>query len=146
VLPDFSTLSVTTSLAEFASRGEFLAPVVKTDSIQYATLSSVVNKGVANTLMPKDYKRVFSRRDNKAVMFVNWQVISKEKLNCALRLFNADNKLISESKPREVSLAPGKYVTTTWDVPVGSMPPGICRVDVVLDGKAAWRDFFRVTD
>jgi hypothetical protein len=146
LLPDFSTLSATTSLAELASRGEFLTPVVKTDSIQYATLSSVINKGVANTLMPKDYKRMFSRRDNKAVMFVNWQVVSKEKLNCALRLLNADNKLISESKPREVSLAPGKYVTTTWDIPVGALPPGLYRVDVTLDSKTAWRDFFRVTD
>lgn len=146
LLPDFSALSTTTRLDEIVSRGEFLAPVVKTNSIQYATLSSVVNKGVANTLMPKDFRRVFSRRDNKAVMFVNWQLVSKEKLNCALRLINADNKLISESKPREVSLAPGKYVTTTWDVPIGSMPPGIYRVDVMLDGKPAWRDFFRVTD
>jgi len=96
--------------------------------------------------MPTDFKRVFSRRDNKGVMFVNWQGVSKEKLNCALRLFNADNKVISESKPREVSLTPGKYVTTTWDLPVGNMPPGIYRVDVVLNDNTAWRDFIRVTN
>jgi hypothetical protein len=146
LLPDFSTLSTTTSLAELASRGEFLAPIVKRDSIQYATLSNGVNKGVANALAPKGFGRVFSRRDNKAVMFVNWQGGSKEKLNYELRLFNADNKVISESKPREVSLAPGQYVTTTWDIPIGSMPPGIYRVDLILESKTAWRDFFRVTD
>jgi hypothetical protein len=35
---------------------------------------------------------------------------------------------------------------TTWDITVGKMPPGIYRVDVVLNDKTAWRDFLRVTD
>lgn len=146
LLPDFNLAGSTTRLAELANRGEFLPPVMKSNSMQFVTLASAVSKDRGGLPSPRDYKRVFSRRDKEAVAYVNWQAQSKEKFSCILRLFDADNKLVSESKSRELSLAPGKYMSTTWDISVGSMFPGIYRVDLVLDGKTAWRDFFRVTD
>ena len=51
-----------------------------------------------------------------------------------------------ESKPREISLAPGKYMTTTWDMAITTIPAGIYRVDLVLNDKTAWREFFRVSE
>jgi S1-C subfamily serine protease len=133
-------------LAEIAARGEFLSTVVKSDSIQYATLTSAVTKDPGNSISPKGFKRVFSRRENKATVYVNWQTTSKEKLICILRVFGTDNTLLSEAKPREVSLGPGKYVATTWDMTIGAMPTGIYRVDLILNGKTGWRDFFRITE
>jgi hypothetical protein len=97
-------------------------------------------------LTPGDFKQVFSRRDNKAFLYVNWQTLSKEKLDCVLRLFDADNKLISETNPRRVSLAPGKYVATAWDLSIGSLPAGIYRLDLNLNGITAWREFLRITE
>jgi hypothetical protein len=146
LFPESTAGDTVARLTEIANRGEFLSPVVKSDSIQYASLASAVTKDPGNTLTPKGFKRVFSRRDNKATMYVNWQTTSKEKLICVLRLFGADNRLLSESKPREVSLGPGKYAANTWDIPVGAMPAGIYRVDLILNDKTAWRDFFRITD
>lgn len=146
LLPEFPAASTTTRLAELANRGEFLPPVVKSNSIQFAALAGLISKDSANMLTPRDFKRVFSRRDNKAVVYVNWQTFAKEKLNYVLRLFSDDNKLIGESQPHQLSLAPGKYVATTWDVPFSGRPAGIYRVDLILNGKAAWRDFFRITD
>jgi S1-C subfamily serine protease len=146
LLPDFSTSGTPTRLSQIAAHGEFVEPLSKRNSIQVASLTSVVNRDPANVVIPGDFKRVFSRRENKAVMFVNWQFFSKEKLSCAIRIIDSDNKLLSESKPRDVSLAPGKIVSVTWDIPVGSMPVGIYRADLVIDNKPAWREFFRVTD
>lgn len=146
LLPDFNAAGSSTRLAELASGGEFLPPVMKSNSMQFVTLAAGVTKDRGGLPSPRDYKRVFSRRENQAVAYVNWQTQSKEKFSCILRIFDADNKLVSESKSRELSLAPGKYMSTTWDIPVGSMAPGIFRVDLVLDGKTAWRDFFRITE
>jgi hypothetical protein len=146
LLPEFSAVDSPTRLADLASRGEFLAPVTKSDSLQYVTLTSLMTRDQSNTLGPRDFKRVFSRRDNKAAVYANWQNYSKEKLTSALRLFTADNKLLSEAKSRELSLGPRKQTTSTWDIPVGSLSPGIYRVDLLINEKTAWRDFFRVTD
>lgn len=146
LLPEFSNVGTGTRLAELITRGEFLSPVVKSNSVQYVTLTSLVSKEPSNTISPRDFKRVFSRRENKAVVYANWQTYSKEKLICVLRLFTADNKLISEAKPRELSLGPGKYVANSWDISFGNMPAGIYRVDLLINDKTAWRDFFRITD
>jgi hypothetical protein len=53
---------------------------------------------------------------------------------------------MSESKPRDVSLSPGKFAATMWEIPAATMPPGTYRFDLVLNGKTAWRDFFRITE
>jgi hypothetical protein len=145
-LPDFATASSATRLAEIASRGEFLSPVVKSKAIQFVTLAGRVAQEQSKVLTPRDFKQVFTRRDNKAYVYVNWDNSSKEKLNCVLRLFDADNKLISETAPRQISLAPGKYMATTWDLTIGNSRAGIYRFDLNLDGVPAWREFFRITE
>jgi hypothetical protein len=37
-------------------------------------------------------------------------------------------------------------MTTTWEIPVAGIPAGIYRVDLVLSGKTAWREFLKVVD
>jgi hypothetical protein len=146
LLPELSSGNAT-RLADLASRGEFLSPMEPSKSIFFATLTSMSGKDGANSFNPTDYRNVFSHRDGKAVLYVSWKSLAKEKLNCVVRLFDADNKPLSESKSREVSLAPGKYApNATWDISLGSMSPGVYRVDLVLNGQTAWRDFLRITD
>lgn len=146
LLPEFSASAPVTRLADLASRGEFLAPVVKAKSIQFAALAGAITKSPGSMPTPTEYKQVFSRQDNKIVLYISWQPQAKEKLNMVLRLFNADNKMFFESKPREISLAPGKYMTTTWDMAITTIPAGIYRVDLILNDKTAWREFFRISE
>jgi hypothetical protein len=147
LLPDLGSLASPIHLADLANRGEFLDPVVENKSLQYAALGGALTKDSRGGVpTPSDYRRVFSHRDNKATVYVTWQPRAKEKLHTVLRWFDADNKLISESKARELSLSPGNWSTTVWEVPVSSMPAGIYRVDLVLNDKTAWRDFFRITE
>jgi hypothetical protein len=145
-LPDFAGANSATRLAELANRGEFLSPVVKSKAIQFVTLAGRVAREQSKVLTPRDFKQVFSRRDNNAYVYVNWDNASKDKLNCVLRLFDADNKLISETEPRQVTLAPGKYIYTTWNLTIGNSHAGIYRFDLVLNGVTAWREFFRITE
>jgi hypothetical protein len=146
LLPDLPLSAAPTSLAELASRGEFAPLVIKSNSIQYLTVTNSVAKDTGGIPFPRNSKQIFSRRDNKAAVYVNWQASAKEKVDYTLRLFTADNKMISASKPQEISLAPGKYASTNWDLPVGSLSPGIYRIDLLLNDKTSWREFIRVTE
>jgi len=146
LLPDLPSNAAPTSLAELANRGEFAPIVIKSNSIQYMTVTNSIGKDTGGIPFPRNSKQIFSRRDNNAAVYVNWQSSTKEKVAYILRLFTADNKMISASKPQEVSLAPGKYASTSWDLPVGSLPPGIYRIDLLLNEKTSWREFIRVTE
>ncbi|HZI57643.1 MAG TPA: trypsin-like peptidase domain-containing protein [Verrucomicrobiae bacterium] len=143
VLPEVPPTAAATSLADIAARGEMLPPMIKMNAVQSATLGVL---GSGNPAFLKAYKRVFSRQEHKPVAQVSFQGIEKEKFSCVFRLFNVDNKLVAESKPRDISMNSGKYMTTTWEIPVASIPPGIYRVDVVLSSRTAWREFLKVVD
>ncbi len=147
LLPDLPlNAAVPTSLAEVSNRGEFAPLVVKSNSIQYMSVTSAVGKDSGNIPLPRNSKQIFSKRDNKAAVYVNWQSSVKEKIACYLRFFTADNKMIITSKSQEVSLAPGKYASTTWDFPLAPLSPGIYRVDLLINDKTSWREFIRITE
>jgi hypothetical protein len=68
LLPDLPlNAAVSTSLAEVSNRGEFAPLVVKSNSIQYMSVTSAVGKDSGNILLPRNSKQIFSRRDNKAL-------------------------------------------------------------------------------
>jgi S1-C subfamily serine protease len=147
LLPDLPlNAAPPTSLAELSNRGEFAPLVVKSNSVQYMSVTSAVAKDSGNIPVPRNTKQVFSKRDNKAAVYVNWQSSAKEKINCFLQFFSADNKMIFASKPQDLSLGPGKYSSTTWDVPLAPLSPGIYRIDLFINGKTSWREFIRVTE
>jgi hypothetical protein len=146
LLPDLPSNAAPTSLAELANRGEFAPLVIKSNSIQYMTVSSAIGKDSGSIPFPRDSKQIFSKRDNKAAVYINWQTSTKQKVSYTLRVFTADNKMISASKLQEISLAPGKYASTNWDLPVGLMSPGIYRIDLLINDKTSWREFIRVTE
>ena len=133
-------------MSEIAQKGEFLPPVVKSHAFGIATLSSYIAKGPDSPMPPHEYREIFSRRHQKGSVYVDWTPQTKQKVTCELRLFNLDNKLLIASKPKELSLNPGKYMATTWEVPVGNMLAGIYRADLALSDQTVWRQFFRVTD
>lgn len=147
LLPDFASTPSPVHLADLANHGEFLDPVVENKSLQSASLGGALTKDSRGGVpTPADYRRVFSHRDNKATVYVTWRPSAKMKLHSVLRWFDSDNKLVSESKARELSLSPGNWAATVWEIPVNNMPAGIYRIDLLLNEKTAWRDFFRITE
>ena len=134
------------SLAEIETKGEFLPPVMKSHFVGTASLSTYVAKDTDSPLGARDYREIFSRKDQKGSLHVNWIPSKRQKVTCEIRLFNLDNKMLVSSKPKELSLSPERFMTTTWEIPVGNMSPGIYRIDLALDSQVVWREFFRVTE
>ena len=60
------------SLAEIETKGEFLPSVMKSHFVATASLSSYVAKDTDSPLPARDYREIFSRKDQKGSMYVNW--------------------------------------------------------------------------
>jgi hypothetical protein len=134
------------TLSEIEAKGEFLPPVIKNRAVGTASLSSYISKDPDSAMAARDYKEVFSRKDQKGSIYINWMPAKRQKIVCEIRLFNLDNKMMVSSKPKELSLSPDKFMATTWEIPVGSLTAGIYRIDLAMDSQVVWREFFRVTD
>jgi hypothetical protein len=77
-----------TSLAELANRGEFAPIVIKSNSIQYMTVTNSIAKDTGGIPFPRNSKQIFSRCDNKAAVFVNSQASTNEKVAYVLPAFH----------------------------------------------------------
>jgi S1-C subfamily serine protease len=146
VLPDLPVSSVPVSLSTLDQKGEFAPLLIKSKIVQYLTVSSGVSKQYGDMPVPSGTAQVFSRRDNKAVVLVNWRPVAKQKFPTTLRIFTADNKMISNAKTQNVSISPGVYTATSWDLPVGLMAPGIYRLDLLINDQTSFREFIRITE
>jgi hypothetical protein len=146
LLPSLPSSAAPASLAVLTSRGELAPLVVKSEAIQYMMVTSAVGRDSGNLPLPRSEKQIFSVRDKQAAAYVNWQSSRKEKVSYSLRLFNVDNKLLASSKAREISLSPGRYASTTWNLPVGMLSPGIYRVDLLVNDTTSWREFIRIIE
>jgi hypothetical protein len=70
LLPDLPSNAPPTSLAELANRGEFAPLVIKSNSIQYMSITSAIGKDSGSIPFPRDSKQIFSRRDTRAVVYL----------------------------------------------------------------------------
>jgi hypothetical protein len=68
LLPEFPANAPPTSLADLTLRGEFAQPVIKSNSIQYMTITTSISKDSGSIPFPRDSKQIFSKRDNKALV------------------------------------------------------------------------------
>jgi hypothetical protein len=133
------------TLKNLAESGDFLPLVPFNGNLTSATMTErVQNSG--GYLFPADGRFDFSRSNESAYVFLAYE--SKEKCKCTLQaeVYNLDNRLMSHGAPMPVNLDKNKKVFWTVSIALTSLQPGIYRVDILLEGKLLWRDFFRVTD
>lgn len=145
LISDTPAQAATTALAELADCGEFVRPVVDSHLIGLATFTNPAQKE-NKAAYPPVYKKVFSRREARAALYIHWQSQTKVKGSVLMRVFNLDNKIVVDSKPNTISISPENTPSTTWEIPLAGLPPGIYRVDVIFGEQTIWRDFLRVTE
>jgi hypothetical protein len=146
VLPELPSTSTPVSLSTLAQQGEFAPLVMKSNTVHYLTITTAVSKQYGAIPVPQNAKQIFSKRENKAVVFVDWQTSVKQKFPATLRLFSAENKLITTAKTQNVSISPGNFASTSWDLPVGAMSTGIYRLDLLVNDQTTYREFIRIIE
>lgn len=137
-----------TPLGMLESKGEFLPPITAGREIVSAQLAHTLDKkgGIS---FPSEGGNVFSKKDPAVYVYMFWEGKEKVKGLLTMRVFDLDNRLLNKAmleKPLKFSLGKGEQKTATWEFRIGTLPPGIYRVDVWLDDAPAWRTFFRVTE
>lgn len=144
-LVDESSGSATT-IEGLASSGQFIAPLVSSQSALSGVLARAINKKT-DPPQPVEQKSEFSHADNKGVLLVTWLPEEKRKGRPALRLYDLDNRLLSEiENKKKITVNPNKLSYSAWDLTFGDLPVGIYRLDVSLGEDVVWRTFFRMVD
>lgn len=129
-----------------ASSGQFMPALVTTQSVLSGSLARTVNRKT-DPPQPIDEKIEFSRADNQGVLFLTWLAKEKRKGKPTLRLYDLDNRLISEHQnKKKITVNPNKLSYSLWDLNFATLPAGIYRFDVLLEGDIVWRNFFRMVE
>jgi trypsin-like peptidase len=134
------------TIAQLAATGQFMPTLATTQDVLSGSLSRGLNRK-ADPPRAVQEKYEFSRGDGQAVVLISWLPEQKRKGIPALHLFNLDNRLILESAgKKKITVNTDRLSYSVWELNLSSLPPGIYRIDVLLDADTVWRTFFRLVE
>jgi hypothetical protein len=135
-------LKAAVSLTELVKKSVLMRPLAGERNIMSAGFAHKFKKqGTGN--QPIDQRSEFTRADGTMVVFVTWQPEETLRGLLTLLIYDEENRVVGESKGKKVNLRAGNTVLTDFTMTVPS-EPGIYRADVLIDGRPAWRELFRV--
>lgn len=135
-----------TTISGLASSGQFMPALVNNQAVLSGSLARTINKK-SNPPRPIDERIEFSRSDSQGTLLITWLPTEKRKGKPSLRLYDLDNRLINENESKKrITINPQKISYSTWDFNLGTLPAGIYRFDVAIDGDIVWRTFFRMVE
>jgi len=129
------------TLVDLRSRGVTVPGLGGDEHAMSGGFGRVDTKG---KLASTEHHDQLSIRERAFAVFVMWS--PKERLRgvMVVRLFDADNRVVAESKPAKVDLRKNQTSTSSWTLPMLT-DPGTYRADVLLDNTPMWRGFLRIT-
>jgi len=133
------------SLADLVRSGQSTAPLTQDDDILSGVFCKQVDK---KAFMGKAIGESveFRSSDSDIFVYLSMEPKSKRKVETSVELYDMDNRALLRSKPSKIQFDTGKIIAFDWRLPIKDLAPGLYRVDVLFDGNAAWRGFFRVNE
>lgn len=127
------------------TNGQFTAPVTASRNVMFGMLTEgKPTKGRAPFI--KEMKNDFTRHDDLATAYVSLQSMDTLKSTVQMRMYDADNRVISSGEPVKITLRRGETQDRYWSFAIGPLNPAIYRVDVLVGESVAWRTYFRVRE
>ncbi len=130
-----------TLISDLRTRGDLIPALAREQNVLSGGFAREIAR--TNTVAPFDQRDEFSPQEKTLVIFVTWSPIEQLKGLANIRLFDADNRPVMESKPKKMNLRKGQMSLSSWEVPIASLS-GLYRSDVMLDGKPIWRGFVSI--
>jgi S1-C subfamily serine protease len=127
-------------LADLRSRGVTVPDVVGDEHINTAGFGRVDAKG---KLISQEHHDELSLREKAFAVFLTWAPKERLRGQMVVRLFDADNRLVAESKAAKVDFRRDQITTSSWSLPMVASP-GTYRADVFLEAVPIWRGFVRI--
>jgi hypothetical protein len=128
-------------IADARARGELL-PAIRGQE-------HVVSGGFAKrllrteTIAPSEMVEEFTASDKTLIAFISWGPQTRVKGMLSLRVYDENNHVIAESKPKKIDLRQGSLTLSKWDLTVPTVP-GWYRGEFLLDDVPFYRAFMRV--
>jgi hypothetical protein len=130
------------TLDELRARNELMLPVLGDAHIVSGGFAADINRG--SIVAPSDQRTEFSTAEKAFTVFVTWSPQERLKGMMSIKLFTANNQLVSQSKPKKSDLRKQDLVLSSWQIPM-IQSAGIYRADILLDNKVMWRGYVRLT-
>jgi hypothetical protein len=96
-----------------------------------------------DTVAPSEIVEEYTAADKSLIAFINWGPQVRVRGMLELRVFDENNRVVAESKPKKMDLRQGSLTISKWDIPVPPVP-GWYRGEFLLDGGPFYRAFMRV--
>jgi hypothetical protein len=134
------------TIAQLAQSGHFTPPLAGNEDVLSGTLSRELNRKIDPPQAIQERSEC-SRGDARAMLLVTWLPKQKRKGRPSLRLYDLDNRMLSESVGKKrISVNPQRLSYTVWELGMANLKPGVYRIDVLLDQDTVWRTFFRMVE
>jgi S1-C subfamily serine protease len=140
-IPDAGATPTTTT--DLAAKGVFIPLLQARDQVGFGALALTLEKKDGPAWV-RDTREVFSQKVGQMIVFINWNPKTKFKGVVTLRFYDLDNEELARTKPLNINLRPGAFLSSSWTVPLATYSPGTYRVDAYLGDAPAWREYFRV--
>ena len=144
-IPEAAMSHQPVTLAEMMTRGALMMPLVRDSQVATASLCEDFQNIAHQAVVPVRPKREFSKRLGVFALVVTWGPNEKLKGSQQLRLYDIDNHPVLESPPSTIDLAPRVTAFSASKVSITSLEPGIYRLDLLVNDRPQWREFFRVS-
>jgi Trypsin-like peptidase domain len=145
-IPPSATSQQPVPFADLAAKGELILPLPIDPQAASGSLSEDFTKVGDQAIFPLRSTREFSRKQSTMAVIVVWGPNKKVKGLGQLRIYDLNNQPVAETAPAKISLQPRVTAYSAWKVSVAFLPPGLYRLDLILDGQPQWRQFFRMVD
>ena len=130
------------AMADLRAKGELILALSGDQHVQAGGFARAIAKGA--TVAPSEQRDDFSVRDKGFVVFVSWYPQERVRGMMRLRMLDADNRVVLESKPKKTDLRKQNLSLSAWEVPMLATA-GSYRAEVMLDDKPMWRGFVQIT-
>jgi trypsin-like peptidase len=134
-----------TTLQTLWAEGQFTPQITASRNVSFGMMTQgKPQKGKAPFV--KELKLEFTYQDDSATILISLQSMEPLKTVAELRMYDADNHLVSKAEPVKLSLRRGEPQERYWSFPLGVLRPGVYRADVLLGDAVAWRTYFRMRE
>ena len=144
-LPATATSQPTSTFADLAARGALEKPLPQISQVITGSFCEDFRR-IASDIMPVSPTRTFSHARGNLAVVVDWAPVKKIKGMQQLRVYDLNNQPVLQTNASKIDLQPRVTNTSAWKLSIATIPPGIYRVDVLIDGEPQWREFFHLVD
>lgn len=145
-IPQTASSSQPTSLADLATRGLFINPIVHNPQAVSGQLCEETQRIGRDAIVPVRPNSQFSRKRPSFSLIITWGPNQRITSTQELRIYDLDNHEVLHVTPTKIKLEPRVTTYSTWKIPTAPLQAGAYRIDLLLGDQPEWRSYFQISE